>query len=212
MARTTRFLITGNEPLMFSVECSSQSARPHIPIARTCVVLAAFWFGMGEPHAAATTFESQTLEELAASSDVVAVGRVIAVEAMPEGPNARTGIHTRITIATEEVFAGDPVSVVECWVQGGQLGSFRRVVRGQARFQVSERVAVFLFRSTDGSLWPTGMVQGKWQVRGEGADALFIPPDSHPPGEPSPVAADVAPESLSRRAFERRVRVSRGER
>lgn len=112
----------------------------------------------------ATTQRATTLEELAHASDVIVRGTVIDVVVHSTGPGGRPGIHTEVRIGAEEFLAGAPVSVVTLWVHGGRIGNRARVVAGQARFEVSENVVVFLFDAGGGALFPTGMAQGKWRA------------------------------------------------
>lgn len=110
----------------------------------------------------AHTFDESSIEELARTSDIVVVGRVVATDVFPQGPNGLPGIHTRVTLEAEEFLVGSPRSHVVFWVHGGRLGNRLRVVSGQARFTNGERVAVLLSFTPDHVLFPTGMARGKW--------------------------------------------------
>ncbi|MCA9610154.1 MAG: hypothetical protein KC619_31370 [Myxococcales bacterium] len=114
------------------------------------------------PSAEATTFVDVTVEQLAAASDLIVVGRVVEVSVEPQGPAGQPGIHTRATVQVEEVLRGPGRSLVDVWVQGGRLGDRMRVVPGQAQFVQGEDLVLFLTEA-GGGLWPTGMGRGKWQ-------------------------------------------------
>lgn len=120
----------------------------------------------------ATTFTDLTLEDLAKESEIIVLGRVVATDVEPVGPRNQTGIHTRVTLAAEEYLQGPETSLVTFWVHGGRLGNLMRVVPGQARFRVGERVLVFLTDVGGGILFPAGMSLGKWEWR----DGRALPP------------------------------------
>lgn len=111
----------------------------------------------------ATTFEDITLEQLAAASDLVVIGRVEHVDVHPTGPGGQPGIHTRAVVQVAETLRGEHRTIIEVWVHGGRLGDRMRVVPGQATFRAGEEVALFLFEAGSG-LWPTGMGRGKWSA------------------------------------------------
>ncbi len=114
--------------------------------------------------ARATTFTDTTVEELARASAIVVRGRVVDTSSYPVGPGGLPGIHTRVELAAHDYLVGTPVSSLWFWVQGGDHAGFRRVVAGQATFEVGEDVLVFLTEVSEGVLFPTGMARGKWSV------------------------------------------------
>lgn len=117
-------------------------------------------------EARATVMIRASVEELATESAVVILGEVTATEVVSAGP--RAGIFTRVTMAPEERWRG-PVTGgdVRFYVHGGRLGDRAMRTHGQATFEVGERVVVFLEDVGDGTLFPTGMSQGKWTVEGD---------------------------------------------
>ena len=120
------------------------------------------------------------MEELARQSDLVVHGRVVSSTPVLRGPGGQPGIHTRSTIAIEEVLRGAPSSnAVEVWTHGGALEGMRRVVVGQASFEVGEDVVVFLFEAGRG-YWPTGMSRGKWLVDDRSSSPTVRPDATHP--------------------------------
>jgi hypothetical protein len=100
---------------------------------------------------------------LSAQSDHVVLGRVVEVEARASGPRGEPGIHTRVGIEVVHSFQGQSSPTLAVWVQGGELGNRRRVLRGQAQFQTGETLLLFLRARPDGVLFPTEMGRGKWQ-------------------------------------------------
>lgn len=125
----------------------------------------------------ATTFVDVTVEQLAAASDLVVLGRVEHVDVSPTGPSGQAGIHTRATVQIRDSYRGANVStLLHVWVQGGQLGDHARVVPGQARFQVGETYVLFLFEQR-GALFPTGMARGAWHVPSGRDPRVGAPPE-----------------------------------
>jgi len=140
------------------------------------------------PPAHATTLLDASVERLTRASERVIVGHVERVTVHAHGPGGQPGIHSRALVRVTETWRGEAEPFVEVWVQGGELGSRRRVVSGQARFSAGETVVLFLF-SGGGALWPTGMGRGKWS-----ADALRIEPPTAPLFTPTagPANADAS--------------------
>jgi hypothetical protein len=128
------------------------------------------WLGIGvlallmAPLAGATVLVALEVEELAAMSPVVLVGEVNAVES---GWNPqRTRIHTRVLITPIEVLKGPAdLGTVKVKFLGGQVGDTVAHLPGAPRFEVGEKVLVFLEprQDKDGYL-PVGFYQGKYKV------------------------------------------------
>ncbi|MCZ7685888.1 MAG: hypothetical protein M5U28_46885 [Sandaracinaceae bacterium] len=142
----------------------------------------------------ATTFEDITLEQLAAASDLVVIGRVEHVDVHPTGPGGQPGIHTRAVVQVAETLRGEHRTIIEVWVHGGRLGDRVRVVPGQATFRAGEEVALFLFEAA-GGLWPTGMSRGKWVLGGLQPDATMIVPTGV--GALGPAGSQLTPADLA---------------
>jgi len=119
----------------------------------------------------ATTLEDISIEELAAASDLVVVGRIEHVACEPRGPAGQPGIHSRAVIRVSETWRGQSQTRLEVWVQGGRIGTHRRVVPNQAVFRQGEVVVLFAFEA-GGGLWPTGMSRGLWAGSIEGAGPM----------------------------------------
>jgi len=133
---------------------------------------------------------------LVAASDVVVVGRVVAVDVMSSGPSGRYGIHSRSRIRVEQALRGAAGPELVVWTQGGRLARRSRVSPGQAEFQVGDRAVVFASATSDGSLWPTGMALGKWPITPAGAvDVVVVPAEL---AGPLAQRSEVSLERLSR--------------
>ena len=114
--------------------------------------------------AGATVLVALQVEDLAQMSPVVLVGEVNTVES---GWNpGKTRIHTRVLITPVEVLKGPAdLGTVEVKFLGGQVGETVAQLPGAPRFEVGEKVLVFLEprKDQDGYL-PVGFYQGKYKV------------------------------------------------
>lgn len=116
----------------------------------------------GSAHA--TLIEAFGVDELTARADRIIEGRVVEVQGRFEG---RLIVST-VRVATERCYKGACADhVVEVVVPGGVAGDFVAEVAGAARFEVGERVVLFLATSR-GLLRPVGMGQGKFRVHAVG--------------------------------------------
>ena len=115
----------------------------------------------------ATTLVRLSFPRMAAESERVLVGTVVALEPMrdPSG----VFIHTNVRIAVERHLRGQGPGEIVVRTPGGQLGGQAVVAQGAPSFTVGEKVLVFLTRWEDGALKITGYVQGKSTVT-TGAD------------------------------------------
>ena len=116
------------------------------------------------PVAGATVLLALEVEDLAVMAPVVLVGKVNAVES---GWNPdRTRIHTRVLITPIEVLKGPAeLGTVKVKFLGGKAGDTVASLPGAPRFEVGEKVLVFLEprKDKDGYL-PVGFYQGKFKV------------------------------------------------
>ena len=116
------------------------------------------------PLVGATVLVALEMEDLAAMSPVVLVGEVNAVDS---GWNPqKTRIHTRVLITPVEVLKGPAdLGTVKVKFLGGQVGDTVAHLPGAPRFEVGEKVLVFLEprKDRDGYL-PVGFYQGKYKV------------------------------------------------
>jgi hypothetical protein len=112
--------------------------------------------------ARATTLVPMSDRDLAAASDVIAVGTVEQIDAVLLGSDR---IMSRITIAVghgvKGVAAGTSLVVTEA---GGDVAGLRSTIAGAPSYRVGERVLVFLRTRDDGSLRTTALALGKFTI------------------------------------------------
>lgn len=112
--------------------------------------------------AAAATFVTMSVEEVARSSDVVVRGLVVSREARA----TRDGrIITEVEIAVESAWKGATDRVVRLVVPGGSLGWIALSVDAAPTFEEGEEVIVFLARNGPGYS-VSGYALGKYRVEG----------------------------------------------
>jgi hypothetical protein len=130
---------------------------------RTCLGIGILALLMA-PLAGATVLVALEVEELAVMSPVILVGEVNTVES---GWNPqKTRIHTRVLITPVEVLKGPAdLGTVKVKFLGGRAGDTVAHLPGAPRFEVGEKVLVFLEprKDRDGYL-PVGFYQGKYKV------------------------------------------------
>lgn len=93
-------------------------------------------------HAPEDLFAPLGIEQLADLSTSVVAGTIEA--AVGEWNYDRTRIHTRFTLAVDRVLAGRASETVHFRVLGGTVGDTTVMVSEMPRFEVGERVVVFL--------------------------------------------------------------------
>lgn len=117
-----------------------------------------------------------TLRDAAQHADRVLAGEVIRIEAFPSGPQGQPGIHTRVTLRTDPTLlaateADSPSDAssdeIDFWMPGGRLGNRIRLLTGQVRFELGEVVAVLLYTTDHGTLWPASLARSKWLLEGD---------------------------------------------
>ncbi len=108
-----------------------------------------------------SSVEKVPLVELAALSELVLRGRVLAVEPVcPEEGLPRT----RAWIQVSQVFAGEAGKVVMVVGLGGRCHGITTRVMGAPLFLPGEDLLLFLSRDSSGALTPLGLWQGRFQV------------------------------------------------
>lgn len=122
-----------------------------------------------------------TLRDAAQHADHVLAGEVVRIEAFPSGPQGQRGIHTRVTLRTDPTLLGAsdddaPLETsreeIDFWMPGGRLGNRIRLLTGQVRFELGETVAVLVYATDHGTLWPASLARSKWRFDG---DRLSLP-------------------------------------
>ena len=162
----------------------------------------------------ATTVRPATVEQLAQGSSHIVIAR--AGDSYAAWDAAHTAIYTYTTFTVMKSLKGWlPSSAITVKQFGGQVGNMvsRRI--GVRQFTVGEELVLFLYPSpnADGTLLITGLMQGRFSVRGAGGAATV----SNGMPQPSPAAplyeagAPVAqPYRMSLDTLEQRVRNAAG--
>ncbi len=118
--------------------------------------------------AQAATVQRLSLGQLAALSERVFIGTVAAQQSrLSEAPRQ---VLTDTTFTVEQVLKGPKESGPFVLTRlGGEVGEgaslMRQAISGYPRFEVGERVVLFLERTPGGALVITGLAQGKFTVR-----------------------------------------------
>lgn len=102
-------------------------------------------------------------EQLAKTAEVIVVGQVLSayyeIDAKDKDP------YTRIHVRVSEYLKGkSPVRDIMLKTLGGVKGKMALLIPGAADFSRNEEVILFLERRDDGSLFPVGMVLGKYNI------------------------------------------------
>lgn len=125
--------------------------------------------GWASRDAQASVTPTWSIDGLAEFSRAVVTGRVVDVAV---GRDVTTGaLYTYVTLSVGDVLKGD-ITEREITLKqlGGELGAEGLAVTDQAAFTIGEDVLLFLeARPRDGTLYTTGLWQGKWTIE---ADAV----------------------------------------
>jgi hypothetical protein len=116
------------------------------------------------PAANATTMLSFQIEDMAKLSPIIIIGEVNQVYSSFNSD--KTKIHTRALISPVEILKGPAdLGTVTVKTIGGQVGSKVASLPGAPKFEVGERVLVFLEPREDGDGYLTlGFFQGKYKI------------------------------------------------
>ncbi|MEZ4471216.1 MAG: hypothetical protein R3F60_10525 [bacterium] len=128
--------------------------------------LALVVLGIGGAAVAATVLRLEPVA-LAERSELIFIGTVTDQKSvLQESPRQ---VFTETTFQVEQVVKGEKQATFTLRQLGGTVGSgatlFGTAVPGYARFQVGERVALFLERTDTGRLVVTGLAQGKYTLK-----------------------------------------------
>jgi hypothetical protein len=130
--------------------------------SRLTIWLAVVWSLVVMAHPGYTIMRTLDLAELARQADTIVLGVVRHQESAWEAQ--QTAIHTDVTVAVERALVGAPGDEVQFRVAGGTVGGVGMRSSNDPRFQVGERVIVFLdTRTVPASV--VGMQQGKFVVQ-----------------------------------------------
>lgn len=109
----------------------------------------------------ASTFLALSPDELVAQSDAVIQGRVLKVSSFWT-PSGRL-IVSEAMVQVEETIAGRAPGVVILRTAGGTVGGYSVVAHGFPRFDVGDRVVLFV-SGADGTAEVTGYRQGQYRI------------------------------------------------
>jgi hypothetical protein len=127
------------------------------------------------PAWAAQRLAAPSVEQLARSADVVAIGEV--TSATGEWAPGRATIQTRVVLTVVELLKGAESSPLTFTHLGGRVGDEASAVGGAPQFQPGERVVVFLSRRPDGSLRLRDLTYAKFEIvrdAATGRDHAFL--------------------------------------
>ncbi len=157
----------------------------------------------------ATVLVPADLSELARDARVIARGAVVSVDA--QWTEDRRTIETIVTLETETYLKGSLDHVLQFKVPGGTLGRLRNVVIGAPRFEVGQRVIVFLGANGPRLPFLLGLSQGVYRVDVGPTGAAMVSPPPVMPGTVGPIVRGAASRQRAPLAdFERSVRTLAG--
>ncbi len=124
----------------------------------------------------ATVLVPADLGELTHDAHAIARGRVVAVDA--QWTAGRRTIETLVTLETERYLKGGLGQTVRFRVPGGTVGRFNNVIVGAPRFEVGQRVIVFLGARGPTVPYVLGLNQGVFRLvaQNDGATTVLPPP------------------------------------
>ena len=121
---------------------------------------------IGAPSLWAETAAAFSIQQLSDVSTLVVMGRVLSVSS--QWDPAVSGLYTYATIEIDETWKGEVTDrriVVK--LLGGKVDDLELRVDGQAKLATTEHVLLWLeVRPRDRTLYPAGMWQGVWRIRG----------------------------------------------
>ena len=159
--------------------------------------------------AGATVLVPASLTELAHDARIIARGHVVAVDG--RWTDDRRTVETIVTLEAESYLKGQFGQTLQFRVPGGTLGRFRNIVMGAPRFEVGQRVVVFLGVAGPQVPYILGLNQGVYRVDVDPSGQALVSPPPVMPGVTGPVvrgASSRQPAPLA--AFEREVRAVAG--
>lgn len=115
------------------------------------------------PVLSATTALKLDLETLTDKAEIIARGKVDAVQARWNATN--TGIWTHHSVTVSATLKGDSKATLEFLTRGGTVGSKSQYVSGSGSFAVGEEYVFFLWRDENKDLQLVGMVQGALAIK-----------------------------------------------
>lgn len=123
------------------------------------------------PGALATQIRHLDMRELSQASSDIVVGRVERVAS--RWNDARTKIFTDVTVRVSQTLKGADGTVTFSQL-GGTVGDLRQEVHGCPAFREGEEAVLFLWRDARGQAQLTGLGQGKFEIRRDGAGRALV--------------------------------------
>jgi len=157
----------------------------------------------------ATVLVPASLSELAHDAAIIARGQVVSVDG--RWTDDRRTVETIVTLETENYLKGRFGQTLQFRVPGGTLGRFRNIVMGAPRFDVGQRVIVFLGVNGPRVPYILGLNQGVYRVVLDDSGRAVVTPPSPMPGVTGPItrgASNRQPATLD--SFEREIRTAAG--
>jgi hypothetical protein len=153
-------------------------------------VLTIILLGVLAVPARATVIVPADLPELAHDARAIVRGQVVAVTA--QWTEDRRTIETVVTLEPERYLKGELGELVHFRVPGGTMGRFQNIVMGAPRFQVGQRVIVFLGASGPRVPFVLGLSQGVYRVALTSDGREMVAPPPVMPGVAGPVVRGAA--------------------
>jgi hypothetical protein len=123
--------------------------------------------------ASASTFLQMSQKDLVRASAAVVQGQVLKVSSVWE-PTGRIVV-TEALVRVEEKIYGEAPSVVVVRTFGGKVGDFVVEAHGFPKFQVNDRLLLYLEPEKDGMTRVAGYQQGQYHVVRQGGVEMAIP-------------------------------------
>ena len=157
----------------------------------------------------ATVLVPASLSELAHDARIIARGHVVAVDG--RWTDDRRTVETIVTLETEAYLKGQFGQTLQFRVPGGTLGRFRNIVMGAPRFEIGQRVVVFLGVNGPQVPYIIGLNQGVYRVDIDAAGQALVSPPPAMPGVTGPVVrGDSSRRPAPLAVFEQEVRSAAG--
>lgn len=137
------------------------------------VWLAVFALVLAAIPAGASTFVALSRAELTAQSSAVVEGEVLKINSF-WSPSGRLVVTEAMVQVTDKIVGNSP-SVVVVRTVGGQVGGYNVEAHGFPKFQVGERLVLFLQGNVDAVTEVTGYRQGQYRVVREAGVEMAVP-------------------------------------
>jgi hypothetical protein len=133
-------------------------------------IIVAIAFAITASSVVASTLLPLKLDDLATRAESIVVATV--ADVTPRFNDAHTLIVSDVSLAVDETVAGASVSYLTVSEYGGRVGDVELVVPGLPRFELGERVVLFVCRDALGLARTCGASQGRLRVVEDAGGAL----------------------------------------